>query len=208
MIRKQHNDAKRKLIMEWVKPESFVLDCGCGRGGDWHKWKAVQARLVAIDPDPESLREAEDRAITARIGVWFLGQGDIRDAVHVGPFDVVCYNFSIQYIVDSFDESIRAIKAAVKPGGHLIGTCPERTRIGKSPDSFGNRFEIHGDQLLVHLVDGPFYADGPKYEPLLDGKRLCTALEPEFTCLVWTSLLQETTHTISDIYVQFVFLRL
>ena len=208
MIRKRHNDAKRRLITQWVKPGSFVLDCGCGRGGDWNKWKAVQARLVAIDPDPQSIQEAQERVKHLQFGIWFLEPGDIRQAVHAGPFDIVCYNFSIQYIVDSFEESVAAIKAAVVPGGYLIGTCPEQSRIGKSPDSFGNRFEIHGDRLLVHVVDGPFYTDGPKYEPLLDGKRLCKGLEPEFKCLVWKPLLQETTRTISDIYVQFVFLRL
>jgi SAM-dependent methyltransferase len=206
-LRKRHNYAKRQLISEWVKPNSYVLDCGCGRGGDWHKWKAVLARLVAIDPDIESIQEAKTRAQEIEFGVWFLEPGDIRQAVFAGPFDVVCYNFSIQYIVDSFEESIKAIKKSVRPGGYLIGTCPEKSRITKSPDSIGNTFEIHGDKLRVHLIDGPFYSDGPKDEPLLDGKKLCRALGPEFKCIVWKPLISEVTNTISDIYIQFVFLR-
>jgi len=52
-IRKFHNKVKKDLITEWVKPKSYVLDCGCGRGGDFWKWKSVNARLVAVDPDPE-----------------------------------------------------------------------------------------------------------------------------------------------------------
>ena len=209
-LRKRHNQIKRDLLNQWVKPESYVLDCGCGRGGDWHKWKALGARVVAIDPDPDSLVEAEDRASRIGLGVWFLGQGDIRQAAFAGPFDVVCYNFSIQYIVESWDMSIKAIKCAVKPGGYLIGITPEKSLIesAHSPDVFGNQFEIHGDRVLMKLTDGPFYADGPKYEPLLDGGQLRQALEPEFQCVLWGPVCHEQTGLVTDIYAQFVFLRL
>jgi SAM-dependent methyltransferase len=209
-LRKHHNNIKRTLLQQWIKKNSYVLDCGCGRGGDWHKWKSLQARVVAIDPDGESLKEAEKRAKQIGLDVWFLGQGDIRQAAFVGPFDVVCYNFSLQYIVDSWEPSIKAIKCAVKPGGYLIGIVPEKSLIGAapSPDKLGNRFEIHGDRVLMHLTDGPFYADGPKYEPLLDGNALRNALEPEFRCMIWNPVSHEQSGFVTDIYVQFVFLRL
>lgn len=209
-LRKRHNTIKRQLINQWVPRGSCVLDCGCGRGGDWHKWKAVDARVFAIDPDAESLREAEERASNINLNVYFLGQGDIRQAAFAGPFDVVCYNFSIQYIVDSWEESIKAIKLAIRPGGLLIGVTPEKSlvRETQSPDALGNTFEIRGDRLWVHLKDGPFYADGPKAEPLLDGGVLRAALEPEFQCLLWGPVSHETTGLVTDIYAQFVFLRL
>jgi SAM-dependent methyltransferase len=210
-LRKHHNQVKRDLIKAWVKPKSFVLDCGCGRGGDLHKWIAVQARVAAIDPDEESIKEAENRAFDMNFGVWFLGKGDIRQAAFAGPFDAVCYNFSIQYIVgEHFEQSIKAIKVAVKPGGVLIGVTPEKSLIeqAKSPDKLGNIFEIHGNQVLMKLTDGPFYADGPKYEPLLDGNVLRTALEPEFQCVLWSPIEPKPTGLVSDIYAQFVFVRL
>jgi SAM-dependent methyltransferase len=210
-LRKRHNQAKRELINQWVKPDAYVLDCGCGRGGDWHKWKAVRARVAAIDPDEKSLQEAEERALDIGFGVWFLGRGDIRQAAFAGPFDVVCYNFSIQYILgDHFEQSIKAIKLAVKPGGLLIGITPEKSLIegAKSPDALGNVFEVHGDKVLISLTDGPFYADGPKYEPLLDGNVLRQALEPEFRCVAWGPIAPEHTGLVTDIYAQFVFLRL
>jgi ubiquinone/menaquinone biosynthesis C-methylase UbiE len=89
-LRKRHNQAKRDLIKQWVHNDAYVLDCGCGRGGDWHKWKVVRARVAAIDPDEKSLQEAEERAFDIGLGVWFLGAGDIRQAACAGPFDVVC----------------------------------------------------------------------------------------------------------------------
>ena len=210
-LRKRHNQAKRDLINQWVPPNSYVLDCGCGRGGDWHKWKAVRARVAAIDPDEKSLQEAEERAFDIGLGVWFLGQGDIRQAAFAGPFDVVCYNFSIQYIFgDHFEQSIKAIKLAVKPGGLLLGITPEKSLIEdtKSPDALGNVFEVHDDKVLMSLTDGPFYADGPKYEPLLDGNVLRHSLEPEFRCVAWGPITPEKTGLVTDIYAQFVFLRL
>jgi ubiquinone/menaquinone biosynthesis C-methylase UbiE len=210
-LRKRHNQAKRDLINQWVRPGAYVLDCGCGRGGDWHKWKAVRARVAAIDPDENSLQEAEERALDIGLGVWFLGKGDIRQAAFAGPFDAVCYNFSIQYILgEHFDQSIKAIKLAVKPGGLLIGITPEKSLIEgtSSPDALGNMFEVHGDKVLMSLTDGPFYADGPKYEPLLDGNVLRQALEPEFRCVAWGPITPEKTDLVTDIYAQFVFLRL
>jgi SAM-dependent methyltransferase len=210
-LRKRHNQAKRDLINQWVPPNSYVLDCGCGRGGDWHKWKAIKARVAAIDPDEASLLEAENRALDLNFGVWFLGPGDIRQAAFAGPYDVVCYNFSLQYIVgDHFEQSLKAIKLSVKPGGLLIGIVPEKSLIegAKSPDALGNTFEIQGDKVLMSLTEGPFYADGPKYEPLLDGNALRQALEPEFRCVMWAPLAPETTGLVTDIYAQFVFLRL
>jgi ubiquinone/menaquinone biosynthesis C-methylase UbiE len=215
-LRKLHNNCKRKLILDWVHPGSFVLDCGCGRGGDWWKWRAVRARVAAIDPDPESLKEAEDRALEMNFGVWFLGQGDIRHAAFVGPFDVVCYNFSLHYIFEdekTFVESMRAIKVAVSPGGLLIGIVPEKARAesmvdehGRFVDTLGNEFQMCGNKLKVRLADGPFYADGPKEEPLLDGSVLIQNLKNlGFDKLVWEPMLPSPNGLVSDVYTKFVF---
>lgn len=214
-LRRLHNNCKRELITQWVKREDHVLDCGCGRGGDWHKWKAVGARVYAIDPDGESLNEAEIRAIEMNFGVWFLGQGTIIQAAFAGPFDVVCYNFSIQYIVDDFEKSLKAIKCAVKPGGLLIGITPEKYNAmrmcdphGHFEDSLGNTFDIYhgGRRLMVHVADGPFYADGVRDEPLLDGDLLKEELKKiGFDLISWRPMLDKPNGLISDLYSKFVF---
>jgi SAM-dependent methyltransferase len=211
-LRKLHNNCKRQLILKWVEPRSLVLDCGCGRGGDWWKWKAVNARVAAIDPDAESLKEAENRALDMNFGVWFLGQGDVRQAAASGPFDVVCYNFSLHYIFENkqiFEESLDAIERAVRPGGLLMGITPEKARaeaLAPFTDALGNSIQIKDDKLLVHLVDGPFYADGPKTEPLLDSGVLIEALmERGFKKLAWEPMLPKPNGLVSDLYSTFVF---
>ena len=215
-LRKLHNDCKRKLILDWVHPGSVVLDCGCGRGGDWWKWKAARAKVVAIDPDAASLQEAETRACEMGFGVWFLGPGDVRNAAFAGPFDVVCYNFSLQYIFEdekTLHDSLKAIKVAVSPGGILIGIVPEKARVealldenGQFTDVLGNHVRIEGTKLLVRLTDGPFYADGPKEEPLMDGSILIQNLKNlGFEKLVWEPMILSPNGLVSDIYTKFVF---
>jgi SAM-dependent methyltransferase len=215
-LRRTHNNYKRQLINKWVMPNSYVLDCGCGRGGDWWKWQAAGVRVAAIDPDHDSLDEAEHRAQEMGLDVWFLGQGDIRQAAFAGPFDVICYNFSLHYIFENektLEDSLKAIKVALKPGGLLIGITPEKARAesmanshGKFKDKLGNEFQIENEKLLVRLTDGPFYADGPKEEPLLDGPILVQKLKDlGFEKLAWEPMVPRPTGLISDLYTKFVF---
>jgi ubiquinone/menaquinone biosynthesis C-methylase UbiE len=214
-LRRLHNDCKRQLILKWVPRGAHVLDCGCGRGGDWWKWKAVRARVSAIDPDLESLKEAEDRALDMKFGVWFLGQGDIRQAAFAGPFDVICYNFSLQYIVDAWEDSLKAMACSLETGGLLIGIAPEKARAeamvnerGHFEDRLGNSFDMYhgGRRMMVHLSDGPFYQDGPKDEPVLDATILIEKLKDlGFEKVIWEPMLASPNGLISDLYSKFVF---
>jgi SAM-dependent methyltransferase len=169
--------------------------------------------VAAIDPDAESLEEAERRANDMGFDVYFLGQGDIRQAAFAGPYDVICYNFSLHYIFENektLEESLKAIRVALKPGGLLIGITPEKARAeAMGPnfiDKLGNQFQIKNEKLLVRLTDGPFYADGAKEEPLLDGPVLIRKLKDlGFDRLVWEPMVPRPTGLISDLYTKFVF---
>jgi hypothetical protein len=175
-------------------------------------------RLFAIDPDEESLREAELRAKDAGLNVFFLGKGSIVQAAFAGPYNVVCYNFSLHYIFENeitFDNSIKALSCAVKEDGFLIGIAPDRRRAelmadqhGQYKDRLGNAFMIFqgGRKLMVQLVDGPFYADGGREEPVLDPGTLINALKDVgFELLGWEPMIPEPNGLISDLYSKFVF---
>ena len=217
-MRKMHNDAKRQLIQRWVLPGTKVLDCGCGRGGDWHKWKAARVHVFAIDPDEASLCEAEQRAHDMQFGVWFLGLGSIIQAAFAGPYDVICYNFSLQYICEdpvTYRTSLKAIACSLNPNGLLMGVAPEKARAealadqyGHYKDPLGNEFDLYqgGRRLNVRLVDGPFYADGGREEPVLDATVLVQDLAAlGLDLVVWEPMLPEPTGLISDLYSKFVF---
>lgn len=196
-----------------------VLDCGCGRGGDIHKWNSIsKLKITAIDPDEASLTEAQNRAVESNYGIWFLPPGDVCSAVQWGPYDVVCYNFSIHYIFenpDIFRNSVDAIGKSVKSGGYLIGITPDSVRIqailnseSKFTDRLGNTIQIRNGKLNVYLTDGPFYAQGEKEEPILNRDFFIDSMIAQgFKMLLWEPMLKKPNGLISDIYSQFVFIK-
>ena len=166
------------------------------------------------DPEPASLEEARSRAKNMHMRVNFY-EGDIH-ACPNRKFDIVCFNFSLHYIFASkglFTSSIKEIKKRVKPGGHLIGIIPDSEKIiFRTPymDDSGNFFKMKdhgnggfGEKLFVHLTDTPYYADGPKSEPVAYKDHLVTGLEDlGFTLQSWESL---DGNPISKLYSKFIF---
>jgi SAM-dependent methyltransferase len=218
-LRRLHNDCKRNLILKWVSPGSHVLDCGCGRGGDLHKWKLIpKLKITAVDPDEASLAEAQNRALESNYGIWFLPPGDICSAIRWGPYDIVCYNFSLHYIFESkqiYEKSVAAIGESVKTGGYLIGITPDSVLIqgildskSKFEDRLGNIIEVKNGRLNVYLTDGPFYAQGQKEEPILIRDSFIDSMKSQgFRLLMWEPMLKTPNGLISDIYSQFVFVK-
>lgn len=226
-LRKTHNGAKREFIKSVVYPKDRVLDVGCGRGGDLLKWKSAKVLLTAVDPDQESIIEAQSRleGMRAKDGVsstsaWSISLGDICSAPP-GPYDVICYNFSLQYIFANqqlLSSSLDAIRERLDVGGLLIGTIPDSDNIMQLPlkwvDSLDNSIErgpsigkgLVGEMILVKLSDGPYYKYGAIPEPLAHKQILIEELaHRNFTLIQWTPMLPNKTGLISDIYSQFIF---
>jgi len=213
-IRKNHNNAKRDLIQSTTLDGQHILDVGCGFGGDLQKWHKCGANINMCDPEPEALLEAKSRAKNMHMRVNFY-EGDIH-ACPKRKFDVVCFNFSLHYIFASrelFFSSIHEIKKRMKPGGSLIGIIPDSEKIiFKTPhlDEMGNFFKLKdhgnggfGEKLFVNLVDTPYYAEGPKSEPVAYKDLLVTHLEElGFKLQSWEGL---EGNPISELYSKFIF---
>jgi len=223
-LRKLHNDIKRRLITGLVSKNSTVLDVGSGRGGDLAKWKAAGAKVTMIDPDVESVKEARQRATTVYPETYIL-MGDVCLAPD-GPYDYICYNFSLQYIFKTesyMEECIDQIAKRLKPGGSFFGIAPNANRILDLPekwtDSLGNTIERGpsigksgercGEMILVRLAGGPYYAAGAIPEPLCYFNmlnRVC--FKHRLALFTRVQMVKEPTGTISDIYDQFIFKKL
>lgn len=172
-VRIQNNIIKRELLSKWVKRGDSVLDVGCGQGGDIHKWKHLGiSRLVGVDPNPVAIEEARRRSKGWSNGHYIVG--DIRSAPLDHQFDVVCYNFSLQYQrLDLFPEITRRLK----PHGILIGVVTDSTRINQGYLE-GIQIERVGiDHIAVYIPDTPYYANGPVVEPVLHKNALITEAE-------------------------------
>ena len=213
-IRKNHNDTKRELIQCVTKSGQHILDVGCGFGGDLQKWHKCGANINMCDPEPAALVEAKSRAKNMHMRVNFY-EGDIHNCPK-RKFDVVCFNFSLHYIFktrDLFFSSIHEIRKRVKPGGLLIGIIPDSEKIiFKTPlqDDMGNIFKLKdhgnggfGEKSFVHLTDTPYYAEGPKSEPVGYKDLLVTHLEElGFKLQLWEGL---RGNPISELYSKFIF---
>jgi SAM-dependent methyltransferase len=156
------------------------------------------------DPEPKALEEARSRAKNMHMRVNFY-EGDVHDCPN-RKFDVVCFNFSLHYIFASrafFMSSIKEIKKRMKPGGHLIGIIPDSEKIiFKTPlvDDMGNFFKL---KEPGNLSDTPYYADGPKSEPVAYKDHLVTQLEDVgFSLQLWEGL---RGNPISELYSKFIF---
>lgn len=214
-IRKNHNEAKRQLIQSVTRESQHILDVGCGFGGDLQKWHKCGANMNMCDPEPLALVEAKLRAKNMRLRVNFY-DGDIHDCPK-RRFDVICFNFSLHYIFKTkelFFSSIHEIKKRIKPGGYLIGIIPDSEKIiFKTPlvDDMGNFFKMKdhgnggfGEKIYVHLEGTPYYADGPKPEPVAYKDLLVTHLEElGFTLHLWEGL---AGNPISELYSKFIFI--
>lgn len=213
-IRKYHNDEKRRLIECVTRPGDNVLDVGCGFGGDLQKWKRVGANISMCEPDLNALNTARGRAKNMNCKVNFY-HGDITVCPHK-KYDIVCYNFSLHYVFrtkEIFNRTMFEIKTRLKPGGVFMGIVPDSMQmIFKTPlvDDMGNFFKMRdtsngnfGEELNVYLMDTPYYADGPKHEPLAHRDLLVTHLENNgFSHECWESL---GGNPISELYSKFIF---
>lgn len=217
-MRKLHNALKRQLIESMCEQDSVVLDVGCGRGGDVQKWRS--RNLTCVDPDEESLQEARRRFPNQKFIL-----GDIS-AAPLGPYSIVCYNFSFQYTCASeelFRNTIREIVARTKPGSKLIGVIPDSHFILSQPakytDSLGNYFMRNetktgngdfGETLWVCVKDTLYYENNdPKPEPIAYKDIIIQSLmDVGFQLDVWKPFSSCTTGFITDMYSEFIFTRI
>jgi len=158
-MRKVNNDIKREFINKWVLRGASVLDVGCGQGGDLHKWKSLGVNLVGVDPNPLAIKEAKRRAG----GFGDFRVGTVLDITNK-TFDVICYNFSMQY---EDPKNYEHIISLLNPGGYLIGIVPDKRRF-EFAASEGITLERSGSEVSVWIPNTPYYAGGPVSEPVLD----------------------------------------
>ena len=216
-VRKFHNSVKRNLITKYAQ-NAKVLDVGCGRGGDLHKWKSARAHVTMIDPDGDSVMEARRRQKT--IGTKYsILKGDIFRSPKQ-KYDVVCYNFSFQYVfreASYFYNTLYEIKDRLDVGGKFMGCIPDSEFIlthHNYKDRHGNFFDAKkygqlGDMVDVMLVDTPYYGGNVIPEPIAYKDFLVTWMENnDFEMIEWAPIAPEPTGIISDLYSKFCFVKI
>jgi SAM-dependent methyltransferase len=219
-IRKLHNSVKRHLIQSVSKPGLNVLDVGCGRGGDIFKWLDCKVKLSVCDPCKDALVEARKRCGPKNVKFY---DGDITH-VPGGVFDILCYNFSLQYTFaneELFTRTTESIQSKSHVGTKLVGIVPNSDFIlnhSKFIDSHGNYFMRgkdtgngdYGEKVWVCVKNTLYYEnDEPISEPIAYKDILVTRLQSMGWVLnVWEPMIHHSTGLISDMYAQFIFTRI
>ncbi|TMC02986.1 MAG: class I SAM-dependent methyltransferase [Chloroflexi bacterium] len=72
-----------------------VLEVGCGNGRLTLEYAARAARVVAIEPNREMIREARARARSRGIENAFFFARPAQTGIRGGPFDVVLFSWSL-----------------------------------------------------------------------------------------------------------------
>tara|TARA_A100001015_G_C14787732_1_gene631798 strand:- start:30 stop:737 length:708 start_codon:yes stop_codon:yes gene_type:complete len=127
--RNAHNFIKTVVISEYVKKGSFVLDLGCGKGGDVIKFKFSKIKKYkGVDISKKSLEVCKQRLQNVDFEHELLNS-DMWTEKGFGKdcYDIISSQFSLHYCFDSeekADQTFKNIYESLKPGGYFIGTIP------------------------------------------------------------------------------------
>lgn len=119
----------REALVDQINPKDgdTILDVGCGTGSlaILLKRRAPQARVVGLDPDPEVLATAANKAKWAKVDIEWR-RGFAHDADSFGEFDQIVSTLVFHQVPPAEKlAGIRAMFSAVRPGGfvHIADYC-------------------------------------------------------------------------------------
>lgn len=116
----------RALAAMYVVPQpgDVIVDVGCGTGSLALLLSRVQpsARIIGLDPDPEVLSVARQKAADDATVQWRVGMGDaLVDAVGADSVDTVVSSLVLHQCPLPMKRAVLASMFAVlKPGGRLV----------------------------------------------------------------------------------------
>lgn len=132
------------LVRAQLRPESRLLDLGCGRGGLVEQLEHPLSQGVGVDPDRASLREHRLPLPRAQAFSQRLPFAD-------GAFDLIYASWLLEHLSRP-EEDFREIARVLRPGGAFVFITPN----GQHPLSLFNRLLGRLGRVQGWLVRG-FY---------------------------------------------------
>ena len=177
-MRRTHNQLKLEFLEKHVQKGSRVLDMGCGFGGDFHKLRKIGVNVIGADPSELSIQEAR-----ARFPGASLLEGDLLQVPRGLRFDVICFNFSLQYCKPYLCETFQRCYELLIPYGKVIGVIPDGYKIKYQ----GEDYKRNDDGTMTMFIpDSPYYQTyGPVTEPIVYLKDIQEASAGLFELELW-----------------------
>ena len=111
--------ARAEVLREILWKNKTVLDAGCGTGELAYAVASRGAKFVqGVDFSQEAIRLAQKTYALPNLGYVCADLAGVR-----GKFDVIVSLGTLEHTDDPL-VSLQALKEMLKPGGHLIVTCP------------------------------------------------------------------------------------
>lgn len=179
--RKFHNQVKNFLIQYPEKNRKYLLDLGCGKGGDIMKWiKAGYTDVLAIDNShthiygPNGFNERYEK-VKNKINITFIW-GDVTKPLadcglneiekdKIKPwlsvkFDMISCQFAIHYFLSDKNMwmmFMRNIQLFLKQGGYFVGTFLNAHHLEKLDNE--HHFKINDKIFYTLKHNNPTYIE-------------------------------------------------
>ena len=143
------------LVRQWLKPESKILDLGCGRGGLIEQLRHPLNQVVGLDPDLSSLREhrlKNDRPTLDRVNglSQYLPFADLS-------FDLIFASWVLEHLARP-QMDFSQIGRILRPGGVFVFITPNKRHPLASLNHVLGRFG-NAQEKLVERFYGRASAD-------------------------------------------------
>lgn len=157
-LKRVHNAFKEDMILDFARGSGFLVDLGCGRGGDMNKWARAGVRnAIGMDVSEAQVEEANRRAIESGLMSYSFESCSSSlaelDDIPDGCADAVTSMFSLNYFFGSEESASRVFERAsrlLRPGGRFFGVY------------------VDGDAVCTLARRGPTISNAYELEPSWD----------------------------------------
>lgn len=210
-MKKFHNNIKKELITKYATECNKLIDLGCGKGGDMHKWINSNIKcVIGYDINKDYLKEAQERYeniknkrnINTNIIYKCVDLSENFIDLEDDKADIITCNFAIHYFFKN-EKTFNILKNSIinnlKKNGYFLGTTFDGISvINIENTNFNQLFKIDklninntlfGNKIKVYLKDS--IIDNISYEYLILFGMFVSKMEESGFTLVDSKLFSE-----------------